>query len=50
MDVLGAGGFGDVYKVKMLGSEGKGKSELFALKTESDGPLGKAFNQLKVRL
>ncbi|KHN74755.1 Tau-tubulin kinase 1 [Toxocara canis] len=46
--VLGAGGFGDVYKVRQLDSQDI--TDIFALKTESSGPDGKQINRLKVEM
>uniref|UniRef100_F1L4R7 non-specific serine/threonine protein kinase n=1 Tax=Ascaris suum TaxID=6253 RepID=F1L4R7_ASCSU len=46
--VLGAGGFGDVYKVQQLDNSEKKIS--YALKTETNGPNGKSLNRLKVEM
>uniref|UniRef100_A0A915PB72 non-specific serine/threonine protein kinase n=1 Tax=Setaria digitata TaxID=48799 RepID=A0A915PB72_9BILA len=48
IEVLGAGGFGDVYKVQQLDGTAK-DDELFALKTERI-TAGKALNRLKVEM
>ncbi|VDM46959.1 unnamed protein product [Toxocara canis] len=50
LSVLGAGGFGDVYKVRQLDNVTPDKKGIYALKTETTGPTGKALNRLKVEL
>ncbi|VDK80364.1 unnamed protein product [Litomosoides sigmodontis] len=44
IQLLGGGGFGDVYKVREINSD-----EMFALKTETNGS-GKALNRLKMEM
>uniref|UniRef100_A0A915BJG2 Protein kinase domain-containing protein n=1 Tax=Parascaris univalens TaxID=6257 RepID=A0A915BJG2_PARUN len=46
--VLGAGGFGDVYKVQQM--DNSEKKIIYALKTETNGPNGKSLNRLKVEM
>ncbi|VDK31230.1 unnamed protein product [Anisakis simplex] len=47
LSVLGAGGFGDVYKVQQIdNNQPKG---IYALKTETAGPKGRSLNRLKVK-
>ncbi|VDN02191.1 unnamed protein product [Thelazia callipaeda] len=48
LEVLGAGGFGDVYKVRQLDGAKKG-DDIFALKTETT-TAGKALNRLKIEM
>ncbi|KHN80133.1 Tau-tubulin kinase 1 [Toxocara canis] len=48
LSVLGAGGFGDVYKVRQLDNVTPDKKGIYALKTETTGPTGKALNRLKL--
>ncbi|VDM44888.1 unnamed protein product [Toxocara canis] len=46
LSVLGAGGFGDVYKVQQI--ENMNRKGIYALKTETNGPKGRTLNRLKV--
>ncbi|KAK6101787.1 Protein kinase domain family protein [Brugia pahangi] len=48
LELLGAGGFGDVYKVRQVDEAGRG-DDIFALKTETNTS-GKILNRLKMEM